>query len=187
MAQSAVDCCNGALQKVGETPIMSLSDDLPQARRCALAYDGCRRSELRKHRWNFAIKRASLAPDADAPAFDYAYQFTLPVDCLRVLFPTDATNDWVVEGRKILTNAGAVLNLRYVYDATDPTRWDALFYELMSVSIALQIMESTTGSNSKKDRLDAEYKGLLAEAKKINAIEQVPMESPEDGYWTARL
>ena len=187
MAQSAVDCCNGALQKVGGTPIMSLDDDLPEARRCALAYDGCRRTELRKHKWNFAIKRVVLAPDTDAPAFDFAYQFTLPVDCLRVLIPTDAVNDWVIEGRKILTNEGAVLNLRYVYDVTDPTRWDALFYELMSTSIALQIIESVSGSNAKKQILDQEYKDIVAEAKKTNAVEQLPMTSPDDGYWTARL
>ena len=30
---------------------------------CKLAYDDCRRTELRKYRWNFAIKRVVLVDD----------------------------------------------------------------------------------------------------------------------------
>jgi len=105
MAQSVVDICNSALSLVGAASIMSLTDNSKEARICNLQYDSNRRDELRKHYWNFAIKRVALAPDAQAPAFDFAYQFTLPSDCLRIVIPNDAYLDWVLEGRKILTNS----------------------------------------------------------------------------------
>ena len=112
MAQSVIDICNSALQRVGATTILSLSDNSPEARACSVAYDSNRRDELRKHRWNFATQRAVLAPDSTAPAFDFDYAFTLPSDCLRVIRPNTYDLDWVVEGRKILTNDSDTLYLR---------------------------------------------------------------------------
>ena len=60
MAQSAVDICNSALQKLGAASILSFQDNSREARQCNIAYDSNRRSELRKHDWNFAIKYTHL-------------------------------------------------------------------------------------------------------------------------------
>jgi hypothetical protein len=187
MAQSVVDICNGALHRVGASSILALTDNTREARLCAAAYDANRRAELRKHRWNFTIKRVALAPDAAAPAFDFAYQFTLPTDCLRVLLPQDADLDWVVEGRKILSNYDDVVYLRYVADITDVTQFDAAFYDLMAISLALDLCEALTDSTSKKAQLAQDYKDAVLEAKKINAFEQVPAEAPDPTFLTARL
>ncbi len=188
MAQSDVGICNGALQRLGASSIMNLAtDNTPEARRCRVSYDDVRRSELRKHRWNFAIKRVVLAPDTAAPAFDYIYQFTLPTDCLRVLLPPEADLDWAVEGRKILTNAGSTLNLRYIADITDTNRFDASFSEMFSIALAGAINTATTNSPAKAQELDAEYKEARAEAKKANAFERVPEVNIPDSFWTVRL
>lgn len=186
MAQSAVDACNSALQKVGAASIMNLTDNSREARQCSIAFDSNRRSELRRHRWNFSIKRAVLAPDADAPAFDYGYQFTLPSDCLRVLMPANSDLDWVVEGRKLLTNDGAVLNLRYIADITDVTQWDPAFYDAFCVSLAIDICEALTTSTGKKNALDREYEAVIADARKVNAFEQSPAYGPDDSFITSR-
>lgn len=187
MANSSVDVCNSALQLVGAARILSLSDNSPEGRACSVSYDSNRRSELRKHRWNFAIRRVSLAPDATPPAFDYTYQFTVPSDCLRILLPNDATLDWIVEGRKILSNASNVLNLRYISDITDTTQWDAAFYDMLSISLGMDICEKLTNSTGKKTELAAAYKDALAEAKRNNAFEQLPAQAPDDDYWLARF
>lgn len=186
MAQSSVDCCNSALQKLGAASITSLTDNSREARQCSIAYDSNRRSELRKYRWNFATTRAVLAPDADAPAFDYLYQFTLPTDCLRILLPRDADLDWVVEGRKILSNDSSILNLRYVSDVTDVTQWDANFYDLVSISMAMDMCEALTNSTGKKAALEREYADTVAAAKTSNAFERLSAEFPADGFWLAR-
>ena len=102
MTQTVVDCCNSALQRVGATSILSLTDNSPEARACAIAYDSNRRDELRRHRWDFSLSRAVLAPDSTAPAFDYLYQFTLPSDCLRVIRPATSDLDWQIDRKSVV-------------------------------------------------------------------------------------
>ena len=105
MSQSQSGLCNVALQLLGAGTIMNINDNTPEARECARVYDYCRRAELRKQIWNFATARVQLAADAAAPAFDFAYQFSMPVDALRIVLPNDPYLDWKIEGRKILSNA----------------------------------------------------------------------------------
>lgn len=187
MAQSSIDICNSALQKLGAASIVSFTDNSREARQCNIAYDSNRRSELRKHRWNFAIARVSLSPDASAPAFDYKYQYTLPGDCLRVLLPTDATLDWVVEGRKVLTNYDNPLNLRYITDVTDTTQFDPAFYDMLCIALAIDLCESLTNATGKKQLLQAEYKDAVSSARRNNAFEQLPADPPDDSLWLVRL
>lgn len=187
MPQSQIDLCNNALLRVGAATIMSLQDNSPEARACNLAYNGNRRDELRKHRWNFAIKRQVLAPDATAPAFDYLYAFTMPSDCLRVLRPATVDLDWQVEGRKILTNDNATLYLRYIADIEDPQQWDAAFYAVATVGLAVDICERLTQSNGKKNMLIEEYDDIVKLARRLDAFESGPEEAAEDGWLVARL
>lgn len=187
MPQTAIDVCNSALQRVGASTIMSLSDNSPEARACSVAYDSNRRDEIRRHRWNFAITRAVLAPDVTAPAFDYTYQFSLPSDCLRVLRPSDYNLDWVIEGRKILTNDSNTLNLRYLADITDCNQWDPSFYNVIAAALAIDICERLTQSNVKKGVLMQEYKEATYMAKLADSIESGPEEAPDDYWWIVRL
>lgn len=188
MAQSAVDMCNSSLQKLGAASITNLADDSMEARQCTVAYDSNRRSELRKYKWNFAINRAALAPDAEAPAFGYTYAFTIPSDCLRVILGNDVDLDWVIEGRKILTNRSnnGVLYLRYIADIVDVPTWDSVFYDIMAIAMAMDMCEALTNSTSKKQALAQEYTQAIETAKRNNAFETMPAESPDDPYWTVR-
>lgn len=186
MAQSVVDICNSALQRVGAASILSISDNSPEARACAIAYDSNRRDELRKHSWNFSIKRAVLAPDTTAPAFDYDYAFTLPSDCLRVLRPATANLDWLIEGRKILTNDSNVLYLRYIADIDDVAQFDPSFYNVVAVALAVDICEKLTQSNTKKQMLTQEYKDAVAAARKVDSFESGPEDAADDTWWLAR-
>jgi hypothetical protein len=186
MAQSQTDCCNSCLQRLGAASINAITDNTREARQCAIAYDSNRRSELRKHQWNFSVKRSVLAPDTDAPAFGVTYQFSLPIDCIRVLLPNDSNLDWVVEGRKILSSTSSVLNLRYVSDVTDVTQWDPTFYDLVSISMAIDLCEAITNSTSKKQVLSREYDQTVQEAARVNAFEQMAEDAPDDDLWLVR-
>jgi hypothetical protein len=185
MAQTTVDCCNSALQKVGAARILSLDDNSAEARQCTITYDSNRRAELRKYRWNFAVRRVVLAPDSEAPAFEFGYQFTIPPDCLRIILPREAQLDWAIEGRKILTNSGATLNLRYVADVTDVTQWDAAFYDMVAIAMAIDMCESITNSTSKKTALERAYSEALASAKLANSFEASPADPADDDWLLA--
>lgn len=185
MAQTVIDCCNSALQRIGANTILSLSDNSPEARACSVAYDSNRRDELRKHTWNFAVKRVVLAPDATAPVFDFKYAFTIPSDCLRVLRPATADLDWQVEGRKILTNDSTVLNLRYIADIEDCAQWDASFYNVVAAALAVDIVERLTQSNVKKQNLEKDYDDAVKMARRVDAFEGGPEDAPDDDWYQA--
>lgn len=196
-AQSSTSIANRALQMVGAAPILALTDNSSEARAANNCYDACRRAELRAHSWNFARKRALLAPSTDVPAFGYSYSFPLPADCLYVELTNDWDSDWLVEGRAILTNSGnspvsadppsgTVLALTYIADIEDATLFDPIFCELVSARMAVEMVERLTQSNQKAQAMQAKYKQILDQATATNAFEQLAQDPPEDDWIVAR-
>lgn len=191
MATSEVAICNLALQKLGAKRITSLTEDSVNARECNACYALERDAELRKHPWNFAIKRDSLAAESVAPIFGPTTKCQLPSDFLR-LMPLDPesqtmTLDWRIEGKYILTYDAAPLRIRYIYRVTDPNEFDGLFVESLACRIAVQICEKLTQSNVKKADAQKMYDYAVAEAKRVDAMEDVPQDPPDDTWVTARL
>jgi hypothetical protein len=187
---SEVEIANRALTELGAKRIASLTEDSVNGRAINSVYDVLRRAELRKHPWNFAIKRAQLAASATEPLFNRETAFPLPSDCLRLLPPDPETNwedmDWQIEGREVITNDSAPLDVRYIWDVTDPNVMDPLFREALAMSIAARLAEQLTQSNAKKADAKDSYKEAIAEAKKINAFENVSAKPPEDSWVTVR-
>lgn len=197
-AQSSTSIANRALQMLGAASILALTDNSKEARESTRCYDACRRAELRAHPWNFAFRRALLAPSADAPSFGFAYAFPLPADCLRVPLPNDFDLDWEIEGRAILTNStnspwsadvpagdGASLALRYVADIEDASLFDAAFCEVLAARMAVEMCEVITQSNQKAQIVQGKYKDALATAYACDALENLPADPPEDPWVVA--
>ena len=183
---SAVDICNRALSRVGEARITSLTDATKQARACNSAYTLIRDEVLRAHPWNSAIKRASLAKLSDAPDFGYDAQYQLPSDCLRVVEVYDTKLPWVVEGRKLLSDEGTPLKMRYVRREEDPNTFDSLLVSAIAARLAMELCEELTQSNTKRERAGEEYAAILTIARKADGQEQSPMPFEEDDWVNAR-
>ena len=122
---SVVDICNSALNLLGASTISALTEDSKNARLCNQRYEPIRDRMFRSHAWNCLTKRVQLAKDSAAPVVEYANQFTLPTDCLRVLKVHNGTTDsiassidYAVEGRKIKTDEGTVF-LVYIAKITN--------------------------------------------------------------------
>lgn len=190
MSTSLVGLYNHALQILGATRVVAPDQDTKNARECNACYEILRDRELRNHNWNFAIKRVVLAPLAAAPAFDFSYAFVLPSDFLRALPPNDADLDWAFEiqdgARVLLTNRGSVLNLRYVFAQTDTARFDPLFVDALAAKMAEHMCEAITQSNTKIQNAIERYEKAIAEAKRVNSIENISSEPPEDTWVTCR-
>jgi hypothetical protein len=190
MATSVVSICNLALQKLGAQRITALDEDSNNARDCNACYEQKRDQELRANKWKFSICRATLAPSATEPDFDFAYAFPVPTDFLRLLPPNRNALDWTMEShtgtQHILTNDGDTLEIRYIKRITDPEQFDPLFVEMLACSLALQLSEKITQSNTKKDSIKEDYKRARAEARLINAFEQPTEDDPEDPWLAAR-
>lgn len=187
---SVVEICNRALQKLGAKRIVSISEDSANARACNACYEVLRDSLIEAHPWSFSIERHSLAADADVPAWGRANAFQLPTGCLGVLPPYPEDNspyrDWVIEGGKILTNESAPLYVRCKMQITDPNKMHVLFREALACKMALEMCEEITQSNTKKADAKDDFKMTIADARKRNAIESVPVQPPEDTWVTGR-
>jgi len=162
---SVVDICNMSLDKVGQTAIISLEDGNKAADLCARNWPLVRDEVLRAHPWNFAMRRTTLAPDAEAPAWGYTYQSTLPTDFLRVVELNDLLPDeYQIEGGKVQSNE-SVLYLRYITRVEDPNQYDAQFVTTAALRLAAENVEALTQSSGKKRLLLAEYRDSLNDAR----------------------
>lgn len=184
---SQVEIANRALDLLGAEAIVALTEDSENARAINRSYNIVLRSMLRKHVWNCAKKRVVLAPLAATPAFDYTYQFQLPADCLRPIFPNDAT-DWSIEkGKVLLTNNGNVLNLLYISMLDDPNDMDACFVEVFAGELAAKNCEKLTQSVSKRREAKDELKTAWIDARKANAFESIPNQQDFSSWVDARV
>lgn len=187
---SNVEIANRALQKLGAKRIVSLTEDSRNGRAVNAAFEVLKQAELRKHPWNFAIKRASIAASATSPLFTKSNSFPLPSDFLRLLAPDEEDNfnyrDWQIEGGGIVTDDDAPLEIRYIYNVTDPNEMDVLFREALAMKIAQELAEEITQSNQKKAEAQQAYKEAIAEARRVNAFERVSQSEPQDEWITVR-
>ena len=196
---SVVDICNSALNQIGASNIISLTEDSKSARILNQRYDFVRDAVFRAHPWNPLITRVVLAPDATAPAFEFTNQFTLPTDpfCLRVLsfWNSNVNNDvaaydsnvmFKIEGRKVLSNEGTC-NIIYIGRVTDTEQYDSLLNKAISARLAAEIAYNITGSNSVSQGMIAIYEDRLKEAKGVDSMEGFPEQPQADDFTNIRL
>jgi hypothetical protein len=170
---SEVDICNSALNMIGASNIISLTEDSRAARVCNQRYSFVRDAVFRAHPWNCLIRRAELAADSDAPAFEFSYQHTLPVNCLRVLRPQDPDTVYKVEGRKILSNT-TPFKFIYISRVTDANEYDQLLTEALAARLAADISYALVNSAALTQGLFAMYDAKLGEARFVDATEGTP-------------
>lgn len=197
---SDVAIANLALTKLGEARIVSFGDDTKAARAITAIYEMTRDAELRRRKWRFALKRASLPALASSPEFGYAYAYQLPADCLSILSVSDVAPGadlsdyrtgidmglYSLEGRQLLTDLGAPLGLRYKARITDPSQFDIAFVAAFASRLAYELAEDLTQSVQKREQAAADYKVALREAVAANAIEVAPEPMPDSSWLLSR-
>jgi len=167
---SVVDICNGALNQLGASTILSLTEDSKNARLCNARYTQVRDSLFRSHPWNCIQKRVQLASDTDTPAWGFSYQFTLPSDCLRVLNIENYDHDYKVEGRKIVANI-ATMKILYIARIEDPNQYDEILRETLSSALGADIAYAITSSNPVSQNMYTLFQNKLREARFVDATE----------------
>ena len=165
---SETDLLNDALSQIGEVSIGSISDGTTNADYCQALYPALLDSILRSHHWNFALTRVALSADVDTPVYEFAYQYTLPADCLKVVAyaggDTSTVTMWYsegyrahplpfkIEGRKLYSNDGVVY-IQYLARKTNPAEWDALFYQVVATWLASKLAMAITKDAKKSNAL----------------------------------
>jgi hypothetical protein len=167
---SVVDICNGALNQLGGTTILSLTEDSKNARICNARYTQVRDALFRTHPWNCLQKRTELAKDTATPAWGFSSAFTLPADCLRLLYIIDYDSNHKVEGRKILSNTDT-MKILYIGRITDPNEYDELLRETLSASLAADIAYGVTSSNPVAQNMYTLFQDKLRDARFVDSTE----------------
>jgi hypothetical protein len=196
MFASETALVNSALVKLGEERITSLSSDT--SRRAVIAnqqYPIQRDFLLRKYRWNFAIGRQALAQLADAPAFGFTYQYTLPDDCIAFIGIYDAnqsranyTATQIIhkieagEDATVLVCDESDVNAVYVRRVTNTRLFDSHFGEALAWLLAADLASYLSAGPENFRRCMARYKDVIKEAKTAQAFESTP-EIIEGSEW----
>ena len=167
---STVDICNGALNQLGATTILSLTEDSKNARLCNSRFTQVRDAVFRSHPWNCLQKRVELAADTTAPAWGFSYAYTLPADCLRLLRILDYDSNYKVEGRKILSNTSS-MKILYIGRITDPNEYDELLRETLSASLAADIAFAVTSNNTTATNMYNLFQDKLKDARFVDSTE----------------
>lgn len=180
---------NLALDLLDEAPLTSFDTDTGHvARWFRRNFWPAAWSLMRKHPWNFALARASLAADAASPTFGAQYAYPVPPDCLRVLPLTadgreDARTVWYkVEGQQILADEPPPRPVRYIRRIDNPGLFDAQFVDVLAATLAQKAAHFITGKQSYAQAMGQMAEGLLAEAQMIDALEGAP-DDPIDDFW----
>lgn len=200
MAYSDVDVVNYGLTLLGDLRITSLSDDTKQAREAKAIFNMTRDRLLGRYDWSFAKTRTKLSPLSTSPAFQFTNQFQLPVDCIRITmvaeqyvglsledYRNQPSEDFIIEGRILMTDLEVPLRLRYVKQVTDSSLYPPTFACAFAAQLADLLCEPLTQSGEKRDRAKGEYKQQINDAIRANAIELPPRPLPDDSWVDSRL
>ena len=167
---SALAVCNNAVLNLGGKTFAAFDVQAPEAILCTNFWTAALDAVLRLHPWNFAVKRATLAPDVAAPEYEWTAAFTLPADYLRLL-EVYGLNEYKVENGKILCDETA-LSIRYIYRNSTTTAWDKTFVEAMTLYMTWKLAYPLTKSQAVRDTQWKYFTEFLRTAKNIDAQEE---------------
>jgi hypothetical protein len=169
MSATDVSICSNALLMLGAQSINDLTEDNDRARLASNLYPTVRDGILSSHPWKDCITRVALSPDTAAPAFDWAYQYTLPGDFIQVLGCGELglESEFRIEGGKLLCDENP-LYLRYVYLNTNPATWDGMLVSAVTLSMAAAMAYGITQSAALGESLAKQALYALKQAKANN-------------------
>lgn len=176
MADTDLSIINSALAKIGVDFIGARADQSKAAIWANEQYDKKRKYLLRAHPWNFALDRSSLAALVTTPVFEFDLEYQIPINSLRILKIDDENvqalrGKFKIEGRKILTNLAAPLNIQFISNITDTTLFDANFDEALACLLAAELAYPLVQSASLTTAMYKMYELSLRETRSYDAQE----------------
>ena len=180
MATSKTQILNLALARIGENRVIDIDDTTQDAaRQGRLLYEPTAREVMRAHPWNCLAARQQLAANSPAPAFGWAYSYTLPTQCVRLIKVNGYSTDdgyiqdlYKVEGRDILTDAENMF-IEYVEYTDDVTKFDPLLDRAIVTLLASYLASIIPADDQLAVTLRQEYETIvMPRAQRIDGHER---------------
>jgi len=194
--------CSNALLLIGSQTINDLNEATDRARTAANLYPFVKERVLREHSWNCAKRRVVLAPMAQAPAFDWKYQFALPGDWVRNIqigYDQDGQNGssqwawawiagehYIMEGRRILAQFDT-LPLVYISNLTDESLFDTTLTYTMTVAMAAAMAYPITKSSSVQQTMEQLLADTLRKARNYDGQDDPPQTLGDSPLYQSRF
>lgn len=182
---SEVQICNRALIKLHATLITSLTEESEEAVFCNSLYPQVRDEVLRMHFWNFAVKQATLQQLVGTPKFDFQYKYQLPSDYVRIYRMENSRQRYKIKGQELHTDLTSV-DIEYIAKVTDPTKFDPMFSNAVSLRLAAELAYAIAGSESRGQSLLAEFEQYMKKAKRADGQEGTPDKLTADLFVNSR-
>jgi len=115
------------------------------------------------------------------PSFKYTECYLKPSDCLKPLEMSDEDADWAEEGDLIVSDTSR-LELKYIKQVTDATKWSIPFIEAFAAKIAAEIAFVMTQSKETMEAMQKLYGIKVEEASSSESQVGKPPE-PRQDYW----
>lgn len=193
MRLDEVDICNHAIGLCGSTDfIQALTDDSASARRCTQFFAPSVERVLRQHDWSSAKAVVQLAANTTDPLIEYAYGFSLPFDCVKVVqvFEDDTGycpyNRWRVRGRNIETDLSTVY-LEYIQFPEDYRSLDVLLTTAIAYEVAMMLAPTLIKNPEIYAILNNARDKAVAKAKAMDTMESKELYTENNAYEDARL
>lgn len=167
---------NAALGELGEYRIESFDDESNLADLALRHYDEARDSTLELFPWHFSCVYQSLTRLATAPAFRWAYQYSLPTDpyCLKVLETDKGSGTrWEigayspapgVDVQRVLFSNEPTVKIAYTARIEDVGLWTPLAIQVLIKVLASKLARPLTGQQSVEQAKWQEALALLPQA-----------------------
>lgn len=190
--QNEVDICNLALDHLHSEPITTITNPTDKVGKlCARWYDNTRKSVLRLHTWNFAMKRATLPKLVTAPEHGWAYQYELPSDYIRIVEIGDNNRHkhYGLENGKILLDEDSTngRDIRYVFDNKNVEQYDPMFVDLFAIELAHNISYPLSGNINLMNMIRSLRDDKRREAFSVDGQERPPRRVERSRFKDARM
>jgi len=130
-----------------------------------------------------------LAPQDEYMSLSFGFSATIPNQPnVNVIY-----RDYKIEqmpdgsGMAIVSDQPSPLYIRYISNAINEGNFDPSFSEAFACSLAIAICEELTQNTQKLAQIEQIYIKVMGEARKRNAYEKQPTQSPVDPYIVVRL
>jgi hypothetical protein len=191
-----VEICNYALDFIGKREIASLSENQREAELCNRYYDMIRKSVLRDHKWNFAVKSVALAAVTDTDFVGWDYAFSYPTDALYATKIYNSASDFEKIEYEIRTNSDKTKKyimcdeesptLIYVADVDQENLFDALFIEAFAYKLAATLVIPLKGEMALQQMMMQNYSLAITKAKAEDSNERYKKPSTDNSLLAAR-
>lgn len=134
---SWLDLCNNALVRLNRQQMQTFQEGSTAANACNQALPMAVSHILSQSDWKSARKRAIIAPQAETPAFGFAYKHRIPNDFVR-LVELPECDSWAREGAYFLSDS-TPLKMIYIAYPDNPGELDPLLQEAIACSLTAQL------------------------------------------------